>query len=89
MTAKKDGTLIAVSYMDRPLEIGEAHQAVVFFNATAKERLTLRFEISEASYACRIYDCEGELISEEIRTFSKGIYDLDVPDGGRVEMTKI
>ena len=89
MTAKKDGTLIAVSYMDRPLEIGEAHQAVVFFNATSKERLTLRFEILEASYACRIYDCEGELISEEIRTFSKGIYDLDVPDGGRVEMTKI
>ena len=86
MTAKKDGTLIAVSYMDRPLEIGERFEKIIFFNATAKDRLTLRLSPSQVTYACRIYDCEGELISEETRAFEKGIYDLSVPDGGRVEM---
>lgn len=87
MTAKKDGTLVAVSYMDRPLEIGERFEKIIFFNATAKDRVTVRFEIPVNACTCRIYDCEGALISEETRAFEKGIYDLSVPDGGRVEMT--
>ena len=88
MTAKKDGTLIAVSYMDRSLEIGERFEKIIFFNATAKDRLTLRFEIPTAAHTCRVYNCMGELISEETKEFSKGIYDLPVSDGGRVELFK-
>ncbi|MBQ8432659.1 MAG: alpha-galactosidase [Clostridia bacterium] len=89
MTSQKDGTLIAVAYFDTPLELGEAFEKILFFNATAKERLTLRPDLPEAtSYTCRIYNCVGELISEETRALEKGICDFPVPDGGRVELCK-
>ena len=88
MTSQKDGTIIAAAYMDTPLEIGENFEKIIFFNATAKDRLTLRFEIPTAAHTCRVYNCMGELISEETKEFSKGIYDLPVSDGGRVELFK-
>ena len=89
MTSKKDGIIIAAAYMDTPLEIGEGFEKIIFFNATAKNRLTLRFAIPSAAYTCRVYNCVGELISEENRTFESGIYDLKVPDGGRAEIIKV
>lgn len=86
MTSQKDGTIIAVAYYDTPLEIGEPFEKLLFLNATAKDRLPLRLDIPAATYVCRVYDCMGELVLEESRTLERGIYDLPVPDGGRVEM---
>ena len=89
MTSQKDGTIIAAAYMDTPLEIGENFEKIIFFNATAKDRLTLRFEIPTDAHTCRVYNCMGELIAEETKEFSKGIYDLPVSDGGRAEIIKV
>ena len=89
MTSRKDGTLIAAAYLDTPLEIEAELEKIFFFNATAKDRLTVRFAIPSDTYTCCIYNCLGELLSEETREFPEGIYDLPVPDGGRAELTKI
>ena len=88
MTSRKDGTLIAAAYMDTPLEIGANLEKMICFNATAKDRLTVRFTSPSDTYTCCIYNCLGELLSEETREFPEGIYDLPVPDGGRVELFK-
>lgn len=89
MTSQKDGTFVSVSYLDTPIEITQVFDRVICFNATAKERLILRFEIPGGTYACEIYDCMGELIQKETKDLTQGIFDLPVPDGGRVELLRL
>ena len=88
MSAEKDGILIAAAYIDTPLQIAKSYDKICFFNVTGKQCLALRYEGQTAAYTMRVYNCLGEQILEQASILTAGIYDLSVPDGGRVELQK-
>lgn len=88
MSAEKNGILIAAAYIDTPLQIAKSYDKICLFNASGKTRLALRYEGAPATYTMCVYNCLGEQVLEQTGKFEAGIYDLSVPDGGRVELQK-
>ena len=88
VSAKKDGALIAVAYADTPIAPDEDLNRVIVVNGSGNDGVLLRFKTAQEKLLCKIYDCLGNCIDQQTRTLCAGIHIFDVPDSGRLEITR-
>lgn len=86
--ASKDGTVIAVAYTETPIPVENTPTRFIAVNGSGCDAILLRAREDQGSFTVRIYDCLGICLTEEQITLTPGVYSLDVPDSGRLELTR-
>ncbi|SIT06151.1 alpha-galactosidase [Zobellia uliginosa] len=85
----KNGHLIIGVYDAWVVELDGAYTQIDILNAQIATQVVIQILSDLGAYACKVYDCQGNLIREENVVFSKGVTEVEVPECGIIRAEKI
>ena len=88
VSAQKDGALVTVAYAETPIRLCAGVDRAAIVNGSGENTLLLRVDSAMEGFVCSIYDCLGNCISQQPANLTAGLYSFDVPDSGRLELTR-
>ncbi|MBU2948583.1 glycoside hydrolase family 36 protein [Zobellia uliginosa] len=85
----KNGKIIIGVYDTWVIELNDEHYHIDILNGQIADQVVIRNTKDLGGYRCKIYDCQGSLIKEDIVLFSKGVFEISVPPCGIVRAKKL
>ena len=59
----------------------------IFLNAKLSESVIIETKNTVGNYNYRIFNCKGDLVNESDITLNEGIFKLEVPASGMIQLT--
>ncbi len=84
----KNDTLIIGLYDEYIVHLEQAHKNIDILNAQLATSMIIKVAKNMGLYQCEIYDCKGNLTSQNELTLS-GLVEIEVPACGIVQLTQI
>lgn len=88
MAKNKDVAVIGVYERGKIVTIENGIHKVSLINATKEAHLVLSFDVSRHGSAT-VYDCQGNVVRQEMVRFEKGLSEIQVPRSGLLEISEM